>query len=79
VGRTCAPVPLALGVIDGIHVVQRNPRRRYAGMAFARRFVDASVGGFPLVLGDMGQRYGKIQPICAPVFRNPPLHARPNV
>jgi len=53
-GRTYAPVPLALGVIDGIHVVQRNPRRRYAGMALARRFVDAGVGGFPLVLGDMG-------------------------
>lgn len=36
-------------------------------MALARRLVDAGVGGFPLVLGDLGQRYGKIQPICAPV------------
>ena len=34
---------------------------------------------FRLCWGMLGQRYGKIQPICASVFRNPPLYARSDV
>ena len=34
---------------------------------------------FRLCWGIWGSDTGKIQPICASVFRNPPLHARPNV
>ena len=65
-GRTYAPVPLALGVIDGFYVVQRNPRWRYAGMALAWRLVDAGLGGFPFVLGIWGSDTAKFSRFVRP-------------